>query len=117
MRRIARGLMVALLGALLALSWASPATASGTVLRTGCGTTGKGGTKLRVNAHGNVSCKRAKRVAYSFYFNHDKWDQHGTGGLADIYWSKGAWRCGYGAGGGGCTRQRDDARIYYQVLP
>lgn len=85
-------------------------------LRGGCGTTGKKGTKLRVTSKGEVSCKRAKNVAHSFFFRRDKWDKHGGQSNAQTVWRKGAWGCGLGAGGGGCVRRRDGSRLYYYVV-
>ena len=51
---------------------------------------------------GPVSCRTARRVLRRFLAGGGV--KHGGPSSAETYWTLGRWKCGTGAGGGGCIR-------------
>jgi hypothetical protein len=98
---------IALLGCCLLLS---PALAHSNPIATAaksksCRSVSVAGTHLHVTIErGRVNCQRARQVFRTFFSG--KGQMHGPpGGPAYLQtWTVGKWTCGYGAGGGGCTR-------------
>jgi hypothetical protein len=86
--------------------------------RGSCGTFNQRGYTFEVDVErgSNVKCERAEQVTESFFFHKEKWEEHGGPSSAQTSWQRHGWSCGLGAGGGGCTRKRDQARFYYQVV-
>jgi hypothetical protein len=70
-----------------------------------CGHIRDAGTRFLVSIEkGNTSCHRARHVLKVFLAG--KGHHHGPrhGPMAEQYWTIGRWKCGYFAGGGGCSR-------------
>lgn len=57
---------------------------------------------FRVGKRGPVTCGTARTVMRSFMAG--KGIKHGGRYAYEQWWALGRWRCGHGAGGGGCTR-------------
>jgi hypothetical protein len=70
-----------------------------------CGTFRASGATLAVKVQrGTVTCPTAERVLSDFF--HGRGWMHGrpNGPAYQQWWSVDGWACGYGAGGGGCSR-------------
>lgn len=97
-----RHFAVLILTATFALGAAGPATGA----TRSCGKTRVGdGLALDVEAK-RVRCKKAKRIDKAF-FKRDGTVEHGGPANYQRYWTLSAfpgWRCGTGAGGGGCRK-------------
>ena len=91
---------VALLIAVCALIFPGAAHAS-----RGCGSLRSAHAFFRVViVHGSASCGEARNVLQRFMAGAGV--EHGGPYAYQQYWSLGAWRCGHGAGGSGCSRGR-----------
>jgi hypothetical protein len=102
---LTRSLAALLLSILLLALTVSPAAGDGaSPARHGsCGTITAGGSRLHVSiAHGRVHCAKARHVFRLFFGGRGR--HHVGRDLAHSYTSVGRWRCGTGAGGGGCIR-------------
>jgi hypothetical protein len=65
---------------------------------------------FKVSRKGSVSCRKARSVIRQFLDEH-KGKKHGGPYGYNTYWTLGHWKCGTGAGGGGCTRKHPRARV------
>jgi len=78
--------------------------------------------KIRANAsghfvvrkQGSVTCRGARKLMHLF-LNEGQGVKHGGPSSAETYYTLYGWRCGTGAGGGGCTRAggRDRTQAYW----
>jgi len=78
-----------------------------------CGTIRAQGTRFAVTVtHGRASCATTRHVLSDFF--HGKGKVHGpaNGPAYKQWWAVDGWACGYGTGGGGCSRS--GARIRAQ---
>lgn len=97
LRRLTIGALV--VSGLLAL------VASSAAARRSCGTFRASGATLAVTVQrGGVTCSTARHVLSDFF--HGRGEMHGppNGPAYKQWWSVDGWACGYGAGGGGCSR-------------
>ncbi|HEY1358734.1 MAG TPA: hypothetical protein VGF21_10550 [Thermoleophilaceae bacterium] len=69
---------------------------------------------FKVKRKGKVSCKKARKLMKQFLVQH-KGKKHGGPAQYQTYYTLGHWKCGSGAGGGGCKRKHPKARAeaYY----
>jgi hypothetical protein len=80
----------------------------------GCGTIHARGYTFHVTvARGRVSCHTARKVLRAFMRGRGRMHGPKDGPAYRQYWTLYGWKCGHGAGGGGCTR---DGRRIYAVL-
>jgi hypothetical protein len=61
---------------------------------------------------GTVSCSRARRILRRFFAGHGR--RHNGRDMAHTWADLGGWRCGYGTGGGGCTKRQGTGYILAQ---
>jgi hypothetical protein len=111
---LAVSLLVSIAGALppVAAAAAGPLDHCGSYIETGEGA-GYGETSVLVSNQ-NVSCTRAITVVRSFLSFLPK-RHHGGKSTLESFWtlpSQPGWRCGYGAGGGGCERGKERAGFF-----
>jgi hypothetical protein len=72
-----------------------------------CGTFRAHGSTYRVKvARGHVRCHRARHVLHDFFNGRGTMHGPANGPAYKQWWAVDGWRCGYGAGGGGCSRGR-----------
>ena len=63
------------------------------------------GARYRVTIEkGHVTCHTARKVLRAFLSGHGKMHGPTDGPAYKQYWTLYGWRCGHGAGGGGCIR-------------
>lgn len=67
-----------------------------------------------VRKKGKVTCRGARKLMHLF-LNEGQGVKHGGPSSAETYYTLYGWRCGTGAGGGGCTRRggRDRTQAYW----
>jgi hypothetical protein len=67
-----------------------------------------------VRKKGKVTCRGARKLMRLF-LNEGQGVKHGGPSSAETYYTLYGWRCGTGAGGGGCTRRggRDRTQAYW----
>ena len=65
---------------------------------------------FKVSKKGHVSCKKARKLMNDFLNKH-KGKKHGGPAQYQTYYTLGHWKCGTGAGGGGCTHKHPSARV------
>jgi hypothetical protein len=120
---ITAALVLPLLGA--GVSWAQTFQSHGRLLEphtAGAAATWKrcGQINARPQGHfavrkkGKVTCRGARKLMHLF-LNEGQGKKHGGPSSAETYWTLYGWRCGTGAGGGGCTRHggRDRTQAYW----
>jgi hypothetical protein len=101
---VIRSLLAFLAAAVVTAVIAVPASANVKA----CGSIHAQSTTFAVTVtHGNVRCETARRVLSNFL--HGKSKMHGPArGPAYLqWWAVDGWKCGYGTGGGGCSRSHE----------
>lgn len=63
---------------------------------------------------GRVSCRGARKLMHLF-MNEHQGNKHGGPSNAETYYTLHGWKCGYGAGAGGCYRR--GARVQAGWVP
>jgi hypothetical protein len=111
---LAVSLLVSIAGALLpaGATAAGPLAHCGSYVETGEGA-GYGETRILVSNQ-NVSCTRPITVVRSFLSLLPK-RHHGRKSTLESFWTlptQPGWRCGFGAGGGGCVRGKERAGFF-----
>jgi hypothetical protein len=69
-----------------------------------------------VRKKGKVTCRGARKLMHLF-LNEGQGEKHGGPSSAETYWTLYGWRCGTGAGGGGCTRDGGRDRTQAHWVP
>jgi hypothetical protein len=69
-----------------------------------CGHIRVSGSRFRVTADRGVACGRARKVLRALFSGKGKLHGPKNGPAYRQYWTVYGWRCGFGAGAGGCTR-------------
>lgn len=80
-----------------------------------CGSTGTSKYSFKVYAKGPVKCRNAKELGRSFS-SLKGFKKHGGPYVANTYYTSRrwpGWKCGYGAGGGGCTKRGPFRRVTF----
>lgn len=60
---------------------------------------------------GHVRCRTARHVMRAFLSGHGRMHGPKDGPAAKQYWTLRGWKCGHGAGGGGCVRRHSRQAI------
>lgn len=60
---------------------------------------------------GHVRCRTARRVMRAFLSGHGRMHGPKEGPAYKQYWTRDGWKCGHGAGGGGCQRHHHRQEI------
>lgn len=74
------------------------------------------GYRLHVTVEGNATCQPGRRLAKQFFLRRG-FTEHGGPAQFQIYYTSpnwSGWRCGTGAGGGGCTKRNPFGRVSYR---
>ena len=97
--KLPRLIIVAVVSGLLALVVSSAAA------KRSCRTFRASGATLVVTIqHGRVTCATARHVLRDFFHGRGKMQGPPNGPAYKQWWSVDGWACGFGAGGGGCSR-------------
>jgi hypothetical protein len=102
-------MLLASTGVLAAELTVAHARPKATIAGYGCGSiTADHGTRFHVSVtRGHVACSTARRVLRVFLNGGGKMHGPPSGPAYLQYWTLFGWSCGYGTGGGGCTRHHD----------
>lgn len=77
-----------------------------------------GGLTYKVAREGKVTCKTGKKIGRSFITDGDEWESHGGPAAYQTHYTHPdfpGWRCGTGAGGGGC--RKGSRRVIFATGP
>jgi hypothetical protein len=81
-----------------------------------CGHVRAQGSRFHVTVErGRVGCRTARKVLRAFFSGEGHMHGPKNGPSARQYWTLYGWGCGYGTGGGACTRKSDHAYILGQA--